>query len=124
YDYEVYRVTNYEHPFDRYNGEDVIVLDEFRSSLKIKDMLVYMEGYPNTWLPARYGNKLACYTKIYIISNWRLEKQYANVQKDSPEDWDAFRRRINKRLEYTTDGVKEFDMNEFGEEVDSDEMPF
>lgn len=124
YAYEVYRVTNYENPFDRYNGEDVIVMDEFRSSLKLKDMLVYMEGYPNTWLPARYGDKLACYTKLYIISNWSLEKQYSEVQKKSDEDWQAFVSRINKRLFYTKEGVQEYEMKDGFVIIDCDEMPF
>ncbi|MCL2357931.1 MAG: replication protein [Defluviitaleaceae bacterium] len=109
YDYECYRVTDYDNPFDRYNGEDVIVMDEFRNSLKLKDMLVCMEGYPNTWLPARYGNKLACYTKVYIISNWPLERQYSEVQKNNEADWDAFVARIDKELHYRKDGVTEID---------------
>jgi hypothetical protein len=99
YDYEVYRVTNYEHPFDGYNGEDVIVFDEFRNSLKLKDMLVYLEGYPQK-LPARYQDKQACYTKVYIVSNWELHKQYAEIQKNDGESWDAFERRIHKVAEY------------------------
>lgn len=35
---DVYRVTDYIHPFDGYNCQPVICFDEFRSSLKIKDM--------------------------------------------------------------------------------------
>lgn len=38
----VFRVTNYTHPFDGYRGQDVILFDEFRSSLKFSDMLAYM----------------------------------------------------------------------------------
>lgn len=34
----VYRVTDYQHPFDNYKGQDIMVFDEFRSSLKIQDM--------------------------------------------------------------------------------------
>ncbi|WP_148501016.1 P-loop NTPase family protein [Paenibacillus rubinfantis] len=34
----VYRVTDYIHPFDNYKGEDVILFDEFRGQLKIHDM--------------------------------------------------------------------------------------
>ena len=36
-----YRVTDYAHPFDGYKGQDVIIFEEFRNSLKIADMLVY-----------------------------------------------------------------------------------
>ena len=74
----VFRVTNYAHPFDGYTGQDVIVFDEFRSSLPLSDMLCYLDGYPLT-LPCRYANRVACYTKVYILSNIPLDKQYPNV---------------------------------------------
>ncbi|HQA59155.1 MAG TPA: replication protein [Acetivibrio sp.] len=91
---KVFRVTNYEHPFDSYKSEDVIVFEEFRSSLKIEDMLNYLDGYPLR-LPCRYADKVACYTKVYIITNIPLEEQYPSVQQNHPETWAAFLRRIN-----------------------------
>lgn len=91
---QVYRVTDYAHPFDSYKGQDVIVFEEFRSSLVIGDMLNFLDGYP-VELPCRYANKVACYTKVYIISNISLEQQYPNVQMENPETWAAFRRRIH-----------------------------
>lgn len=90
----VYQVTNYDHPFDGYQGQDVIIFEEFRSSLKIEDMLKYLDGYP-LMLPCRYADKVACYTKVYIISNYSLEKQYPNIQQDNPRTWSAFCRRIH-----------------------------
>ena len=94
YGYEnVCRVTNYAHPFDGYNGQDVIVFDEFRSSLPLPDMLCYLDGYP-LMLPCRYADRVACYTKVYIISNIPLEKQYPNVQFEEPASFEAFKRRI------------------------------
>lgn len=91
--HNVYRVTDYAHPFDGYKGQPVIIFEEFRSSLPISDLLNYLDGYPVV-LPCRYANKIACYTKVYIISNIPLEQQYRNVQIESPETWTAFRRRI------------------------------
>lgn len=46
-------------------------------------MLQYCDIYP-IQLPARYANKFACYETVYIISNWSLEDQYKEVQKDNP----------------------------------------
>lgn len=95
YGYEnVYRVTDYDHPFDSYHGQDVIVFEEFRSSLKIDDMLKYLDGYPLEF-PARYMNKQACFTKVYLISNINLKAQYPNVQKQETRTWEAFIRRIH-----------------------------
>lgn len=91
----VYRVTDYEHPFDGYNCQPVICFDEFRNSLRLKDMLTYCDIYPIE-LPARYSNKFACYSTVYIISNWELERQYLELQKEDAESWKAFLRRIHE----------------------------
>ena len=104
YGYEnVYRVTNYNHPFDGYNGEEVILFDEFRSSLPLADMLKYLDGYP-VYLPARYSDKIALFTIVYIISNIPLERQYAYEHANEPLSWNAFKRRINEVYEMTENG--------------------
>lgn len=94
----VYRVTNYAHPFDGYKGQSVILFDEFRSSIPLTEMLCYLDGYPVS-LPCRYTDKAACYTTVYIISNIPLEKQYPNVQLSEPSGWESFLRRIDCHYE-------------------------
>lgn len=94
----VYRVTNYTHPFDGYKGQEVILFDEFRSSLPIGDMLIYLDGYPVA-LPCRYADKQACYSTVYIISNIPLEQQYRNIQIEQPATWAALLRRISHNFE-------------------------
>ena len=42
---------------------------------------------------------------MYITSNIPLSEQYKDVQKDRPETWRAFLRRIHKVLEYKKDGT-------------------
>lgn len=77
-----YRVTDYKHPFDTYDGQDVLIFEEFRSSLKHGDMLNYLDGYP-LLLPCRYFNRQACFTKVFIITNIPPDEQYRNVDKES-----------------------------------------
>lgn len=101
----VYRVTDYAHPFDSYMGEDVLLLDEYHSNFKVRDLLNYLDGYPLN-LPCRYANRVACYTKVYIISNLCLTKQYPETQAESPEVYNALLRRIHKVVHYT--GVGEY----------------
>jgi len=91
----VYRVSDYKNPFDAYNNEPVIVLEEFRSQLTLSLMLNLLDIYPFR-LPARYNDKMACYTTVYIVSNWRIEQQYIEVQEKYPLSWQAFLRRIHK----------------------------
>lgn len=98
----VYRVTNYDHPYDGYKGQDVILFDEFRSSRPIAEMLDVLDGYPLN-LPCRYADKVACYTKVYIVSNIPLEKQYPNVQASEPATFQALLRRIHHVVEFSSD---------------------
>lgn len=102
-DANVYRVTDYMHPFDGYKCQEIILFDEFRESLRLKDMLNYLDVYPIE-LPSRYANKFACYNKIFIISNWSLEAQYRNEHYHDNASWLAFLRRINDVKVYDSDG--------------------
>lgn len=100
YGYEnVYRVTNYKHPFDDYRGQDVVLFDEFRSSLPLADMLKYLDGYP-VLLPCRFADTQACFTKVYFTTNIPLDKQYVNIQRDEIESYKAFLRRIHKSINW------------------------
>ncbi|MBD5524017.1 MAG: replication protein [Lachnospiraceae bacterium] len=108
YGYEnVYRVTNYKYPFDGYRGQDVIVFEEFRSSISITEMLTLLDGYPLD-LPCRYNNKVACYTKVYIHSNTDLADQYKEEQEHSRETWNAFLRRISAVKIFDKNGIKDY----------------
>lgn len=108
YGYEnVYRITDYEHPWDGYNNQKVVVFEEFRSSLKIQDMLNYLDGYPLS-LPSRYANRQACFVIVYIITNIGIEEQFASVQENHPETYQAFLRRIHDIREYTNNGIVEY----------------
>ncbi|MBE6951227.1 MAG: replication protein, partial [Ruminococcaceae bacterium] len=98
----VYRVMDYAHPFDSYKGQDVILFDEFRSQLPLSAMLGYLDGYP-VELPCRYANKVARFTKVFLVSNIPLEQQYPNVQQNEPGSWAAFRRRIQMEHHMTKD---------------------
>jgi len=95
-----YRVTDYRHPFDTYDGQDVIIFEEFRGGLKHGDMLNYLDGYP-LLLPCRYFNRQACYTQVFIITNIPPDEQYLNVDKESRQ---AFFRRIHWILEHESNG--------------------
>lgn len=103
-DANVYRISDYKHPFDAYNCQEVMVFDEFRSQISIGSMLDYCDIYPID-LPARYANKFMCANIVYIVSNWSLEEQYQGVQEESPDTWAAFLRRIHEVRIYHKDGT-------------------
>ena len=89
--------------FDAYHCQDVLVLEEFHSQIPISAMLNYLDIYPLT-PPARYTDRIACYTKVYITSNIPLEEQYRDIQRYQMETWRAFLRRVQNVIEYLRDG--------------------
>ena len=103
----VCRITDYGSRngvrFDAYHCQDVLVLEEFHSQIPISAMLNYLDIYPLT-LPARYTDRTACYTKVYITSNIPLEEQYRDIQRYQMETWRAFLRRVQNVIEYLPDG--------------------
>lgn len=105
---EICRITDYGRRdstrFDAYHGEDVLVFEEFNSQIPIEMMLNYLDIYP-LHLPARYSDRLACYTKVYITSNLPLHEQYKAEQLSRPETWNAFLRRISKVYAFDVDGA-------------------
>lgn len=108
----VYRVTNYQYPFDSYKGQDVIIFEEFRSSIRLSSMLNYLDGYP-VELPARYMNRVACYTKVFIISNIDIRQQYVDEQYYERESWRAFIRRVHNIKVYFGDKICEYPLDTY-----------
>lgn len=108
----VCKVTNYDkHPFDNYQGEYVLLLDEFRSQLKFADLLQYLDGYPLN-LPARYGDRVAQFTEVYIVSNIPLSQQYTNIQASETESFRALLRRIKDITYFNHQGSYTYDCSE------------
>lgn len=135
-----YTVNDYSHSagmFDAYDSAkcQTLILDEFRSSIPFNLLLSLTDGQYQV-IMARYSNRIATHTKVWIISNISLLEQYPNIQKDEPESWKAFLRRITKVRyysalnKYTDFTVEEYLQKEkegyFSEwiEVDPSETPF
>ena len=105
---DICRITSYPPRgnvlFDSYKGQPVLVFEEFHSQISISDMLNYLDIYP-VMLPARYYDRVACYTTVYITSNIPLEEQYPDIQKCKLETWNAFLRRIHTVTEFRKGGI-------------------
>ena len=115
---DVCRITDYGTKvggvrFDAYHGQSVLVFEEFRSQIPIAAMLNYLDVYPLK-LPARYSDRTACYTTVYITSNIPLNEQYTDIRRFEAETWKAFLRRINTVFEYRQGGfVREVPSHEW-----------
>jgi len=82
--------------FDEYQYQDVIIFDEFDSQIEITKMNKWLDGRPCA-LPARNYNRMACYTQVFIISNYPLDHLYRKARADGKEpSYKGFLRRINE----------------------------
>lgn len=102
--WRVHRVSNYKNPFDGYQGQDVILFEEFRSSLPLEQMLIYLDGYYPS-LPCRYADKVGKYTQVIFATNIPFEEQYPSVRLNHPETYAAFVRRFDEFHHITHEGT-------------------
>lgn len=83
--------------FDGYDGEDVLLIDDFNGWIPFKFMLNILDGYPLN-LPIKGGQAFAKWTKVYITSNSHWLEWYENIE---PKDQVALKRRIKITQEFT-----------------------
>lgn len=75
-----------------YNGQQVVVFDEFSNQIKITKLLEILDGYP-FMVNIKGGFVPAQFTKVYITSNLKKDEIYPNAK---PEHKKALDRRINQ----------------------------
>jgi len=75
---KLYFVGEYERGFDKYNGEPILFLDEFRGQLKYEQMLSLTGGYKQQ-IYARYANVVGLWNEIHITSIFPPEVLYQSM---------------------------------------------
>jgi len=73
---DTYTVTDYAHPFDQYEGERVLLLDEYTGQFSMPSILKILDVWP-VQLSARYSNRWAAYSKVWVVSNLPATDLYA-----------------------------------------------
>ncbi len=105
-DANVYIISDYQHPWDNYKGQDIVLFDDFDyTKIDIQQLLRWLDVYP-LQLPCRYNNKTACYTKVFFTSNLAFDAMYMYVQRETPLIWEAFCRRFHLLKEFKKDGIR------------------
>lgn len=93
--------------WDGYNGQDVILIDDFHNNIKLDYMLRLLDRYPMR-LQIKGGVTYRCASKIYITSNLTVDQWYPNCR-------DIHRRAIARRINNIIDLNTEDDiMNRLG----------
>lgn len=77
---DVYRVSDYLHPFDGYGNQKVLLMDEFSGALPFDQLLNVTDRWRTT-LAARYHNRIAMYDTVWIVSNLPLNELYSEIER-------------------------------------------
>jgi hypothetical protein len=92
----VYVANMYDkHPFDKYTGQNVLLIDEFTDKRHITYYLRLLDIYP-VQLPCRYENTWLRATKIFVCSNTPFYDLY---EEEEPALKKAFVRRFSHVIE-------------------------
>lgn len=94
-DENVYSIADYNHPFEDYDCQDVLILEEYFQDFEFKMLMHYLQEYP-VKLSARYSNKVSCFTKVFIVSEHPLQDQYYEQQYKENIYYKNFLEKITK----------------------------
>jgi len=102
---EICRVTNYKvGAFESYSSQNILLLDEFTGDhMALNFLNNILDKYPLE-LPARFTNRTACFTHVYIVSNLSLTDLYKNEQANTRQVYNAFVARIGEIIKFTALG--------------------
>lgn len=89
--------------FDGYNGENVLVIDDFYGWIKHHTLLRILDGHPYR-CPIKGAFVPACWTEVYITSNTHPRNWYKSI---SWEENKPLRRRLKHIYRVTYDDVLE-----------------
>lgn len=85
--------------FDGYEGEDVLLIDDFRGWIRFQQLLKLLDIYPLR-IPIKGSYDYAAWTKVYITSNHSPDSWY---NPDSGHYLPALRRRIHRTVHFSND---------------------
>lgn len=82
---EVYLVTDYDDPFGKYNGERIIVLDEFRGQIPYYRVLNEILSSYRVQVHCRYSNRYALWTEVHICTIFTPQMCYRNMVRENQD---------------------------------------
>lgn len=118
----VFRVDSFDKSaFTDYAGEDTLVIDEFKGQFNVQFMNRLLDCFP---LKVRgLGSLLpACFTKVYIISNFHYRNLYQSEQVENSGQYKGFVRRLHNIVHIENDGVPRKERETIFEDIPKSEQ--
>lgn len=122
---DVFRVDCFDKSaFTGYSGEDTLIIDEFKGQFNIQFMNRLLDCFP---LKLRGLCSLlpACYTKVYVISNFPYTDLYKSEQEENEAQYRGFTRRLNNIIQFVKLGCPKVRRETIFEEIPKSQVkPF
>lgn len=119
---ELFAVTQYDqNMFDGYNGQSILLIDEFYSQIKLTVLNQILEPNP-VLLNVKNSRVQACFEKVFIISNYPLSKLYTSVRPAQDPSYNAFCARINKIIRFDDKGKQHIERDSEWEDTPPEEL--
>ena len=81
----VFVMTDYDNGgFDGYNGQPILVLDEFRGQMKFSVLMHILDRYKSTF-HARYSNIRGLWNQVHICTVYPVELLYKNMVEQNKQ---------------------------------------
>lgn len=91
----VFRVSYYgKFQFNGYNGEKILLLDEFAGQVNLGWLNQILDGFPLK-LEVKGGERIACFEKVFICSNFSFFELYGKQQEENPRLYETVFRRVH-----------------------------
>lgn len=91
---DVYLLTDYDHGFDKYSGEHVLFIDEFRGQFKFYTLMSLLDRYV-VQVPCRYANVSSLWNEVHITSVLPPEKVYQKMVTEN-RDLDSLKQLLRR----------------------------
>lgn len=104
HDDNVYFYNDYEHGFDKYNGEPILFMDEFKGQMRFQSLLQILDKYRGQ-IRCRYTNSFMLWKEVHISSVFAPEYVYQKMVLEH-RDTDSIEQ-LKRRISFVVYHFKE-----------------
>lgn len=118
---KVFKVCSFDNSaFSGYSGQETLIIDEFRGQFGLQFMNCLLDSFP---MKLRGLGSLvnACFTKVYIISNYKYSDLYQKEKEENVESYNGFCRRLHKIIRFYGKGQFSVERETIFEEIPNEE---
>lgn len=118
----IFRISNYgKFAFHGYKSQKVVIFDEYKGQFSIDHFKEILDVHPFN-VEVKNGQRVACYDKVYILSNYSFSELYKDEKENNRLSYEAFERRVHNIFRVDEKGNFKREKETIFEDVPEDEI--